>query len=377
MCCFTQEVHVSKTRIFARLAGARQLVAYQMSFEAQGEVAMVLPVPTPAGSAEDAVQFVDLSGYPEIFGDLASAFFVTGASRAAPGSALEDGAANEQLQVHEVGSFDASFVPSPREFLRLDPRFRLSPDVLAALPKYADWGFVVFTLRAPKEGATANAHPMAFSFPTRTPGELFFPCVHVHDGAVHATADFDHQLYAQLEPGQAPMPTSEHLWSRSSGVLAEFADASRSNGVFEALALAFRVEIFGAHPNDDVWVTGAPESKADAETRTISRAREERDRREREIREADLRRSEITGRLLRAVIAAPIAALLGFLVFLAVDSHRGGDDDGLPSALVFSVAWMPALWVFAEAVTGRQRWAWGVMTAASLVVGAGLVVGVR
>ncbi len=32
---------------------------------------------------------------------------------------------------------------------------------------------------------------MAFEFPHRDPTRLFFPTVHVHDGRVHARAEFD------------------------------------------------------------------------------------------------------------------------------------------------------------------------------------------
>ena len=40
-------------------------------------------------------------------------------------------------------------------------------------------------------------HPMAFRFPRRDPGRLYFPTMHVHDGAWHPEADFDHLIYAQ------------------------------------------------------------------------------------------------------------------------------------------------------------------------------------
>lgn len=376
MCCFTREAKVSGTRIFARLDGGRELLAYEMTFAADGELAMVLPVPTPAGSAEDAVRFLDLSGYPEVFGHLAASFVVTGALAASPGASGLDAAAGiERLEVHEVGAFDASFVPSPRELLRLDPRFRLSPEVLAALPAYADWGFVVFKLRPPEGSKTKLPHPMAFSFPTRTPGELFFPCVHVHDGEVHESAAFDHMLYAQLEPGSAPRPEPDRIWARSTGVLSEFADASRAAGLLEASSLAFRVEIRGSHPNEDVWVRGAPESQADAETRALSRARDERFRIERERVASQLRGEALRGRVIRALVGLPIAALLGFLVWIAVAAHHDGDGDGLPSAIAFAIAWVPSVWVVGEALTGRNRLGFAAALSAALLVAIGLLTG--
>jgi hypothetical protein len=52
---------VAKTRIFARdaAAGSRQALAYAMSFEAAADLAMVLPLPTPAGAPDGSLTFVD------------------------------------------------------------------------------------------------------------------------------------------------------------------------------------------------------------------------------------------------------------------------------------------------------------------------------
>ncbi|HEY5937911.1 MAG TPA: hypothetical protein VIU61_24850, partial [Kofleriaceae bacterium] len=82
---------------------------------------------------------------------------------------------------------------------RLDPRFRVPEVLFEAVPEYADYGFAVFQLGAGK----MTVHPMAFTFPTRSPDRLFFPTVHVHDGRFHSTAKFDHALYYQH-------PRSEH-----------------------------------------------------------------------------------------------------------------------------------------------------------------------
>jgi hypothetical protein len=76
MCCFSQPVpHVSATSIFARvLPDGRQALAYEMSVEVPEDLAMVLPLPVPLDAGDDAVTFVDLSGYPEFFTRLSSAF---------------------------------------------------------------------------------------------------------------------------------------------------------------------------------------------------------------------------------------------------------------------------------------------------------------
>ena len=69
MCCFTRPVEsVSATKIFARDAGAgKQFLVYSMNYRVGEDLAMVLPLPVPVGSKEDAVQFIDLHGYGEFF----------------------------------------------------------------------------------------------------------------------------------------------------------------------------------------------------------------------------------------------------------------------------------------------------------------------
>jgi len=97
------------------------------------------------------------------------------------------------LQVHEVGSFEASFVPTLNDFDRLDSRFRLPEQIWHQLPIYEDYAFAVFKL---KPGAK-QIHPMAFEFPRRNIDQMFFPTVHIHDGKVDVKAHFDHSLYCQ------------------------------------------------------------------------------------------------------------------------------------------------------------------------------------
>ena len=190
MCIFTDEIqHVSSTRIFASMEGYKQALIYDMYLSTGDDTAMVLPIPVTLEKGGNPVEFVDLSGYAEVFDDLHDLFpqildLSLGLS--------EDGGA-EFLEVEQVGEFEASFVSNPSEFSRLDPRFRLSNSVLEKIPAYTDYGFVVFKLR---KGAS-KIHPMAFWFETRDVSKLFYPTVHVHDGSVHITEEFDHALYAQ------------------------------------------------------------------------------------------------------------------------------------------------------------------------------------
>jgi len=243
---------VSNTRIFARgVADGRQYLAYEMRVALDAELAMVLPLPVPPRSREDAVRFVDLSGYPKLFDDLDSGFPMMMMASRAKGRGGPLSRALPKLEVHVVGDFDASFVPAIEDFDRLDERFRLPGTAWDALPGYADWGFAVFKLR-PKTGLFGRTpreaqafHPMALAFPRRDPKALFFPTVHVHDGEVRPRARFDHTLYAQ--PAGAHEPGFG--WERSKGPAREF---TKGCELVDPGAPALRTLIHGEGRNRDV-----------------------------------------------------------------------------------------------------------------------------
>jgi hypothetical protein len=251
MCCFSGQVsNVSATSIFARgTAGGRQLLVYAMTVAAPGDVAMVLPLPVPRSTREDAVRFIDLSGYPEFFAHLRAGFPEPPVSR---GFGPISGGMPQtmKLVVHDVGAFEASFVPTLADFDRLDPRFRLPPQTWDALPGYRDHGFAVFKLKGFTPGAPAKPiHPMAFEFPRRDPRTLFFPTVHVHDGAVHEIARFDHTLYCQADAVRV-----EDAWRRSDRAAAVFMRGD-SRGIIDPSAHCHRLQLHGALPNRDTLLT--------------------------------------------------------------------------------------------------------------------------
>jgi hypothetical protein len=249
MCCFSQRVEiVSNTNIFARGSNGRQFLVYSMSYAAATDLAMVLPLPVPPNSPEDAVRFINLQGYTEFFDDAARGFPAPiTLSRGFGG--MKALAADAPLKVHEVGDFEASFVPRVEDFVRLDERFRIAREVWDRLPAYLDYGFAVFKLKALPGGLADLArrglrgsrrrllwgsreprrvHPMAFEFPRRNPELLYFPTVHIHDRQVHPRADFDHMLYCQTDTGQ-----EEYLqgWAESQGPASSFMDAARTQGI--------------------------------------------------------------------------------------------------------------------------------------------------
>jgi hypothetical protein len=115
------------------------------------------------------------------------------------------------------------------------------------LPAYADYGFAVFKLKAGKK----NIHPMAFEFPNREKGSLFFPTVHIHDGKVHLTAHFDHALYCQ--PSEEGHPAVSG-WRESSGHPDSFMRIEKTKNIILADQHCYKKEMRGRFRNRDTLV---------------------------------------------------------------------------------------------------------------------------
>ncbi|HEX5222886.1 MAG TPA: hypothetical protein VFZ59_25240 [Verrucomicrobiae bacterium] len=219
-----------------------------MTLEAKKDLAMILPVPVKLGTDEKGLTFIDLSGYPEFFSDLFSGFPVPiPASKALTRSMTLSGEAAPKLEVVKVGSFEASFVPTMKDFSRLDERFRISDTAWKELPTYKDYGFAVFKLKS----GDAKIHPMAFSFPRRDTRTLFFPTVHIHDGKVHRTAKFDHSLYCQ--PGEMERPEI-HDWQESYANASRFMKTDKAKGLILADQHCYQKRLSGRLSNQDTIV---------------------------------------------------------------------------------------------------------------------------
>lgn len=248
MCCFSKPVKlVADTNIFARSGeGGRQFLVYSMKVGAPEDLAMILPIPVPANSKEDAVHFINLEKYPELFDDLRAGFPVPPLPRAAGGRGAPTLDAQPELKKVEVGSFVASFVPKIKDFSRLNEEFRLPTDVWDKLPQYKDWGFAVFQLKKGEK----KIHPMAFDFPRRDPMLLFFPTVHIHDGSVPAKAKFDHMLFCQLSGGEMVSDWEESPQHAESFVK----KLSEAKGIGEAKAHVYRKVMRGTLKNQDTVI---------------------------------------------------------------------------------------------------------------------------
>lgn len=246
MCCFSLPVQsVSDTNIFARTTHlGRQFLVYSMTLSARDDLAMILPLPVPRGSKENAVRFLNLRHYPTFFEDLSAGFPAPQPVGAfAGGGGIAGGAA--PLKVADVGSFEASFVPTIQDFSRLDERFRLPGNVWDQLPRYKDYGFAVFKLKKGEK----RIHPMAFDFPRADPKRLFFPTVHIHDGKVHAKADFDHALFCQPDYNR---PITN--WQESPRPASMFMRTDRTLGIVEPRQHCYLKRLVGKLKNEDIYV---------------------------------------------------------------------------------------------------------------------------
>ncbi len=262
MCCFSLPVEsVYDTRIFSRFtASGFQSTVYEMGLETKQDVAMILPLPTFQPVGEHALSFIDLSGYPDFFRDLDRCFPIArkNFSFGAPGAKSADTMV-KTIKVEQVGSFEASFVPTVNDFSRLDERFRLPDGTWEKIGAYQKYGFAVFKLR---KGAS-KVHPMAFHFRSAQPDTLFFPTVHIHDGEIHGEAKYDHALYLQ---GFGPSKTTQlslsgdvkkgaARWRRSENPPMRHMQINKCRGIVEPAANAYKMEIRGEFRNRDVWVT--------------------------------------------------------------------------------------------------------------------------
>lgn len=225
MCIFTGKItQVASTRIFTRLDMGRQVIVYDMHLDSDIETAMVLPIPVSLNEPV-TVDFIDLSNTPHFFNSIDSLFPQIHALEP-----LAAGVSRSFLKVKEVGMYEASFVPSRSEFVRLDPRFQVSDTLFESVTEYNDYGFVVFKLKP----GNSRVHPMAFWFSSRFSDKLFFPTVHMHHDGVNNYDFYDHVLYAQGEVQYHPglISTDEasgtHSLSRlsdeSKGVVSPFGE---------------------------------------------------------------------------------------------------------------------------------------------------------
>ncbi len=294
MCIVTYEpsaedlhwLKIGNTRIFARhTKQGKQAIVYSFSITSKTSAAMILPLPVVQGSGEDALNFIDMSDYPDFFDDIDSVCrpeYQHIEEYTNLDDMLECGEGEEisKLIVHDVGDYEASYVPTIDDFDRLDPCFRLPEEVWKKMPDYSDYGFAVFQLKltlSVGDDETENAvHPMAFEFPTRNSQQLFYPTVHVHDGDYHNLGDFQHTFYCQRENarsefkylrdlfhGESPSPAEAvigdfkgYAWYlRTTEVASQLPiGIDKCQGLVDPENKIQGMSLKGSYPNLDVWI---------------------------------------------------------------------------------------------------------------------------
>lgn len=250
MCLFTRPVfRVANTQILScDFHDGRQWTTYSTQVAAPEELAMVLPLPVAANTLD--IELVDLSTLPNFFHHLKRLF----PAQYPPSRQHDRGgtitAHSAPIKVHDVGDFDASFVPTPSDFERLDSRFVIPASLWHVQPKYSDYGFAVFKLKGFSAGGREPRafHPMSFVFPRKNPRRIFFPTLHLHDGELHDRADFDHDLYTQVERNAI------RGWERSEAPVQDSALPDEIGSKLLGNRYVFRRRMVGSFPNADVEI---------------------------------------------------------------------------------------------------------------------------
>jgi len=229
-----------------------------MNYESRDANAMILPIPVRQPAHSKSLRFIDLQDYGDFFEDLADGFPYTSPSLGIGCSKSEVAPFASVLEVFEVGSYIASFVPKLSDFARLDSRFTLPDEIWSQIPQYADYGFAVFQLAS----GSLKPHPMAFEFESDN-SSIYFPTIHIHDGSIHDSEEFDHVLYLQHAGfdsqvyGYQNSDVADKATGliRSKYVASRFSNVGRANGVVDANLLVHRKIIQGRHPNRDTFIT--------------------------------------------------------------------------------------------------------------------------
>ncbi|MCC6750577.1 MAG: hypothetical protein IT371_23145 [Deltaproteobacteria bacterium] len=259
MPCFTRPVAaVGQTQLYARAADdGGQLLAISATVAAREDLALLVPLPTPAGTAADAVRFLDLQSYPTFFDELGLGF--TALPRAA--SAAPPRALRGTPRAHAIAPLELSVAPDLASLARLDARFAPSPRLLARLAEYADFAFAVLRLTS-WGGLLAHFRrpqarlvlPVALHFPRRWSDRLYFPTLAVHDGDDASEPELDHLCYCQPDERTEP-----HLarWERSAHAASSFVDPGRAQGLVDGRAPCHRLTLRGPRGNQDL-VVGPP-----------------------------------------------------------------------------------------------------------------------
>jgi hypothetical protein len=225
----------------------KQFLVYSMNYRVGEDLAMVLPLPVPVGSKEDAVQFIDLHGYGEFFADLQSGFPVAASDKRRP---LSRSMPSHCRQRRSRWFRSAA---SKRRLCRRSKTLRASMLGFACRT-----GFGTSCPPTKSRGLRcsscarmpARCIRWRLRFLAPIASKLFFPTVHIHDGKVHDTAHFDHSLYCQV--GSQYGKTTG--WEETPQLASAFVKVAATKGIVDGSAHCYRKTILGNQKNQDTWL---------------------------------------------------------------------------------------------------------------------------
>ena len=186
MCITINKAELADTKILVVAGvGNTQLTVYSNHASTGAGNAMILPVPTTRN-----LRMVDMTDFEKIFTDI-DAYFPDDSLGMFDAMTLSTNS-RSRLEVHQVGSYRASIVPSLADLDRLDDEFNLSASNVREVLKdhYANFGFVVCRL------STGSRTYEPFAYVHEYVDEMFVPTRHYHGGAPEAKSFWDHAIYA-------------------------------------------------------------------------------------------------------------------------------------------------------------------------------------
>lgn len=205
MCLISTEIEsVANTQILVapNYNNTRQLTVYSNYISNLSESnAMVLPIPFP-----HTLQFINLSGYKDLFEDCAKCFY--NPNKSLNGSySLNTNSLNTKddkpLQVFNVGSYQVSVAMNLEQIENVDSHiFELSPGLRQTLQTFyyqEYWGFIICKLNSGQE----SYHPIAYSHQI-IDSKIYIPTRHYHQEVKWADAN-NWALGTHIDPKQNPL----------------------------------------------------------------------------------------------------------------------------------------------------------------------------
>ena len=205
MCLISTEIEtVSNTKILVapNYNNTRQLTVYSNFISNISESnAMVLPVPLP-----QTLQFINLSGYKNLFEDCAKCFynpqksFIDSYSVSTNSLNTKD---DKPLQVFNIGSYQVSVAMNLDQISRVDSQvFELSSGLSQTLKTFyyqEYWGFIICKLNSGPE----SYHPLAYSHQI-IDNKIYIPTRHYHQEVKWADVN-NWALGTHIDPKQNPL----------------------------------------------------------------------------------------------------------------------------------------------------------------------------